>query len=541
MTNNNNPKKTTVDEKSIEQRRIDYLRNAIRDKYDYKKVSLDLKQNWFRDLYVRNPVECILKYCFMYNEANPAKKKGLREFNELWRNLIEYSNINYIPVGRTKEIVEGKKKGDKKEENKKEKKDAAYITLHDLRSFILSASAEYETTDGQKAKTDKKTLSLEKELSDINPGSSDSDEKFMDFYRKYCLDMSNARSTLRYYFVKYVYFFISFQILDFIKVLKRFTQTKPERYITDLYLDSPNANLWSIESGILIDERFDALYQMIDTNKTNGVKLQPPKVLIGAALNHLPLWRSDYIRKADEISPLFLSNNGAKLQISKIVDKTMIFPQNDSDTREGHLKLMEAINKLTLDDFEGFPIDFKKLYHLLFEKIISKGETWDISIKKNKNNEVINDRRRIYTSLKSDDGEFIIGIIDGKYDLSRSALLMALASIKGAIRDDYWLKNDDYSLYEESCFLTLTRVNNILSSSGYLRLPDNIKTLADSKVDNTYKRVFSGKSRSGKETVADILCNSMGEFYEKYNYSPLPFDIAEIPSDKIGNKITGRG
>jgi hypothetical protein len=545
------------DSRSIEVRRVDFLRNALKKKMGIEDVEEEMKNNQFRELYVRNPVENILKYCFMYNSAvrrneTSGKLKDLTGFKELVDKL------------GGKKVLKNQFK-DEVDIEWTVRANGYVTTMRDLKKYILLASNKHENTQ-EKPMTSCETQEANMSLYRIDFSSRDPDKEYTEYFNAYKKRMADASCSMKYYFVKYLYFFVYNQVLEFINILKKISISTPEEFYNNTYewvvILNPNRNPWSIEEGIVKDSKIDQILFPLDPIVDYNQKNSLIKALINASMDNLPIMHSNIkCDDAKKLSPLFqdieistddtevkglseaeikeikrnsleaLLEKGNKdiigkviqLPISKLVNRTQLF-KNPNRNSNVHYVLRDAISKLSPDDFDSYPINLRKLYMLLFEQMLGK---------------VV--RYEEFDKEEIDDGsKYIKSVICDQYDMTRSALLIFLASIKGGLSDCSLLLecNEVSNLFEEKHILNIDRVNSILKRVGYVELQKDRDHPENKGIDEAYSKVFECDDN-------DQLNNfifAVGKFYEENNNTPLPFDIAQISSKKAkAYLMEGRG
>ena len=607
---------------SIEARRIVFLRDALKNRMGIEYVEREMKQEKFRELYVRNPAEIILKYCFMYNSAvmkgeTEGKLKDITAFKHLWKMLGGNDLKSEFMDGHSVKWTKAR--------------NGNYVTMGDLRKFILEASRDYENTS--KAETDDATRSVNVSVNMINFKSPNPDKEFIDCFRELKKKMSDVSCSLRYYFIKYTYFFLYNQVLDFISTLKFFSQSEDKAYYnicrdsTKQIREGKNVerNLWSIKDGIFTDNEIENIINQVpdktadearsswdeslvisddypdeefETNKANDKRMMVG-ALIRAAMNNLPLHHSN-IKCTDvsDLSPLFLDvympkdenendsiedrklkeqirrekrkkslrallkltddpieGTVVQIPLSKLCEKTQIFQNAKKEDSDIHNVLSNAINALTPEDFSSYPIDLKKLYSLLFETILCKSSSLDDenqeldddaeTCKKIQDTNNITEKEMIKSKNKDKKRLYIERIINAEYDMTRSAFLIFLTSIKGALSDYSRLINDKNSLFSygegdaPDYRLDFDRVNSILNRVGYVGLCEEAEY---DEIDEVYANVFDDEYKKDEYNRVFNLISAVSDFYADHNYIPLPFDIAEISANKVKKYIvSGRG
>ncbi len=472
-------------EQSEEIKRIKIFRDALDAGLSSCEVNKKLAEEKLRGIYERNPVELVLKFCFDSNGSeNAFRKYDYKGFLKLWKGL-GYKKSHSVPEIGCETV--GKQK---------------VLTLGKLREYVLTASKP--SVGGVSAKTASVTLNIKNESDELDLTSPESESRLSELLCELSESLSEACESARYYFAKYAYYTVCHQITELKELLASYSQMTPAQALDMIGARGADGYSGSIVAGVYSDIEIEELLYGGNDSKQLG------KELLRASLNNLALRGTSAHR--ENISPLFVSSeDGRYLALSEALrERTVIFAHG-SDPQK-HVECKEAIDKLKISDFYGFALDLGKLYKLLFASVLPDKDE----------------------NSKEYGKKYVTGILEGKYDMSRSAMMLYLLSVKAALFNVSALINDPESPFDKDSVLTLTRVNEVLDRMGYVNVGDNDSSAEDSALDNLYFELFTADTDSG--AVLEALRGRLEEFSDTYGYNPLPFEIAVI-SAKERSKI----
>lgn len=474
-----------------EDRRITILVQALREQKGLRWVSEKLRSEKLRKLYVRNPIEFVLEHCFLCNDTDGAYQKyDQKAFIALWKAL-KYDDAASMDLAIRKEQVG--KTGTK-----------SVVTFGSLREFVLNSSKGGSAAAGNTA-TAQITLEIANRMQTLDVTQADAGEKFNHIFQEYARTFKDSAQSVRFCFAKYVYYLICHQVLELKELLLRFSSMAPRAMLESIREKSGGDYRWSLIGGLRRDNEIE---KQIDVPSSDAKQLS--KELLRAVRNNFVLMGA-----ASSGNGFPLLSTGE--QLSMLTNKTSVFAGTTDAAK--HMECRRIIENMQLSDFYGYAIDFSKLYHLLFERLISKKEAW----------------------FDEDDGrseagkDFIKGILEGKYDMSRSAVLMYLASVRGALFDVERFMKEYNLVFGKDSVLDLTRVNDMLKRMGYVNLGDNVVSEAESEVDNLYYELFI--TPTDNPIALDALSSEIGDFVAEYGYSPIPFEVTDISAKERRKKI----
>lgn len=472
-----------------EERRIAILVQALREQKGLRWVSEKLYSEKLRKLYVRNPIEFVLEHCFLCNDTDRAYQKyNQKAFIALWKAL-KYDDAASVDLTIRKEQI-GKTK--------------RVVTFGSLREFVLNSSKGGSASVGNTA-TAQITLEIANRMQTLDVTQADAGEKFNRIFQEYARTFKDSAQSVRFYFAKYVYYLICHQVLELKELLLQFSSMAPRAMLKSIREKSGGYYRWSLLTGLRRDIEIE---KQIDTPSSDAKQLS--KELLRAVRNNFVLMGA---ASSDNGFPLLSTGE----QLSMLTNKTSVFAETTDAVK--HAECRRIIKNMQVSDFYGYAIDFSKLYHLLFELLISKKETW----------------------FDEDDGQsetgkdFIKGILEGKYDMSRSAVLMYLASVRGALFDVERFTKEYNLVFGKDSVLKLTRVNNMLNRMGYVDIGDNVASEEESAVDNLYYELFI--TPTDNPIALDALSSEIGDFVDEYGYSPIPFEVTDISAKERRKRI----
>lgn len=477
-----------------EERRIAILVQALREQKGLRWVSEKLRSEKLRKLYVRNPIEFVLEHCFLCNDTDGAYQKyDQKAFMTLWKAL-KYDDAASVDLAIRKEQI-GKTK--------------SVVTFGSLREFV-SNSSDGESASVGNTKTAQITLEIANRMQTLDVTQADAGEKFNRIFQEYARTFKDSAQSVRFYFAKYVYYLICHQVLELKELLLQFSSTAPKDVLESIRKKSGGDYRWSLLAGLRRDNEMDQqiIKKQIDAPSSDAKQLS--KELLRAVRNNFVLMGA---ASSGDGFPLLSTGE----QLCMLTNKTSVFAEATDAVK--HAEYRRIIENMQISDFYGYAIDFSKLYHLLFELLISKKETWFDE-----------------ENTQSENGKnFIKGVLDGKYDMSRSAVLMYLASVRGALFNVERFMEEYNLVFGRDSVLDLTRVNKMLKRMGYVNLGDNVGSKAESEVDKLYSKVFS---TSSEDPIAlDALSDEIADFVDEYGYSPIPFEVADISAKERRKRI----
>ena len=472
------------DSQSEEIKRIKIFKKALEQKLSSAEVSEMLSAEKLRGIYERNPVELVLKFCFDSNGVeNAFKKYDYKGFLKLWKSLGYKKTNSIIEIGT--ETV-GKQK---------------VITLGKLMEYVLTSSKP--ALGGMSAKTASVTLDIKTEWDAIDLSLPDAESRLGKLLTELSQSLCESCESARYYFAKYAYYTVCHQITELIELLSAYVDLTPAQALNMISAKGGESYAGSIVAGVYSDAEIEEFLYASNDGKQLG------KELLRASLNNLAL-RGTSAQRAN-ISPLFTGENGKYLTLSEALrERTVIFAGGNDLTKHEFCK--NAVEGLKISDFYGFALDFGKLYNLLFASVLPEDED----------------------GTKEYGKKYVSDVLDGKYDMSRSAMMLYLLSVKNALFNVSALIDDPESPFDKDSVLTLTRVNQVLNRMGYVNVRDNVSSEEDSALDDLYYELFIAEDSSG--AVLEALKSRLEEFADTYGYNPLPFEIAVI-SAKERSKI----
>lgn len=460
-----------------DEKRVLIFREALKEEKGLRWVNEKLSAEKLRALYSRNPLEFALKHCLLCNDSDNAYRKyNHKAFLALWKEIKP--EMAFLGVKLATE-----KNGSQK-----------MITFGTLREFVLTSSREKEQQNGL-ATEDTYTSLVEQELERIDVTQPTAYDVFRHAFANCCNLLCETSQPTRYYFAKYIYYIICHQIMELKEILTEFTFMKPMEFLAKIKDGSRTYYKWSLRKCMLDHTEVENLVYKEDVDK------QPSKVLLKALLDY-------FVLKGASTTSAHMGLLEPGDQLSVLRNKTQIF--KDGTDREKHEAFVVAIQEMKLSDFYGYAINFNKLFHLLFERILDKEVTWTDDTQ----------RRQDYRK------KYIVGVLNGQYDMSRSAVLLFLASAKGALFDVENLKLNKDVLFNDSETLELTRTNHMLNRMGYVNVGDDCSYEQSDQVDGIYFEIFDAPHT---ELVAlDSFSDTIAEFVAEYGFNPIPFELSEI-------------
>lgn len=490
-----NSKSNSNDEFSEEEQRILIFRDALQQRKGELWVSKELKAKRLRAIYTRNPIELVILYCLQSNDTNGAfKTYDLNGFIKLVKSLpkIAPPEEDLTTFGHLHD----------------------YVERHNaFRDFI---------DDDERRSLPAITQKIKKEIDGLDKTSPSAEGRFIDIYHQHLMYLVNTSSSIQYYVSKYIYYILCAQILEFKEILSMFSENTPEKALHLILEDKEHYSQWTLAGKIAFDEKVESSVENDDNS------LQISKILLSSLTKYFPLYGKLQSR-ADSVSPLFVhmsdSNKdaGTKRVISfaQLKDETFIFESSSNfANKKLHIEKEKAINALTISDFYGFRIDYNQLYGILFETIsgaknyVLEDESIEVAEKEKSEQKI--------------QSKFLRSIVGGTMDVSRSALLMLLASAKSVIDSTDLLLTGDYSILRKD-ILDLDRVNYILNRVGYVDLSDDDDELS---FDSIYEIFFDTYVEEEKNiSYINDLTIAVSDFIETHGQSAMPFEMTEISSE----------
>lgn len=496
---------------SEELKRIKIFRQALFEKKGIKWVNEALASMRLRALYPRNPVEFALKYCFICNDTEGAPKYNHKDFNKLWDSLETITKDcknNFELSGK--------------------------LTFGQLRKFVLENS-DNDNLARPALHTQNFTNIISDDLQGIDVTKANALSEFKSAFTKCCEQLSEASYSIRFYFAKYTYYIICHQIIEFLEILTEFSTTTPYEFLTSY--DNRNIGkhyFWSLKKGIYDDEVIefmlrkkvygDTIYDSpadedimvgADADYAKKAKDEPDKELKSELLRSI---LNNFILYGTSQTDTYFKPFGKNKSLSEIKNQYKIF--SDAKDKETHATLINGVRDSRISDFYGYPINYNTLYYLLFEKIIS-------------HDPISNDKEQ--SEQRKD---YLLGILKGNFDMSRSAVLLFLASATGALLDYSKLEKDSDIHFIKDDALTLGRINHMLNRMGYVNVGDESPSEDPYVVDEIYYELFTAVQ---KNVIAlDSFSDAIYDIFDEKKYNPLPLDISKMSTDKRKKQILKR-
>ena len=493
---------------SDEEKRILVFRQALEGRRGCRWTAQRLREQGLRAIYPRNPVEFVLQFCLLCNDREDAAPYDQRRFVKLARSLLRSEEA--------RETADSTRRRS--------------LTLGELRAYLLDNAAQeslYAPSPG--ARTASITLRIREEFQQIPSGTAEAERWLRDHFRQHIRDLSGACASLRFYLSKYVYFLACHQILELKRLLLTYSETSPARLLAAWRGEvmEQHLNKWSLLWGVRNDPEVERRIQRAgerDEEESGKADQADSRVLLNALLNAFILSGSP--ADSQEQSPLFLRDDGKPVSLSQLRDLTSLFPAQRRDDRR-HQAARAALETLSIPNFYGCRLHWGKIYWMLFAILSAAGEGL---------------RAADDPEAEADDGvcsDFIRGLLQGRYDLSRPALLMALASVKGALRDIPALEREADTLFTAGEYLSLERADHILNRVGYVDVMDEDREDAGAAFDPIYRDIFEAEPDS--LVALDSLADSVDSFREARRYSPIPFEITELSAQEAHRRMLRNG
>lgn len=470
-----------------EEQRILIFRDALIQQKGEEWVSAELKKNKLRAIYTRNPIELVIYYCLKANDTELAYKKyDLKEFIKLVKSLpsIEPSGVDLTTFGQLHEYVD------------------SYKNIREI-------------SDEERHSIPARTQGIKKRVEIIDKTLPTSEEQFVEIFHEHSIHLRDTSESIRYYVSKYIYYVICAQILEFKEILTSFSKATPQKALQDIYNDKELYSRFTLVNKIACDKNVESSVEN-DENQS----LQISKVLLSLLTKNFPLYGSAQ-STADSVSSLFVHAQKA-ISIAQLKDETAIFESSSNFAdNDLHLEKAIAIQSLKLSDFYGFKIDYNQLYSILFETL-SGGPKSEYASLYEYDKAV--EEEKIERKIQS---RFLRSVVAGTMDVSRSALLMLLASAKSVIESTNLLGDNYYSVMPVEDRLDLDRINYILNRVGYIKIQSD----DESSFDFIYY-VFFDNCVEYEDNISyiDDLIVATSDFIAKYGQSAMPFEITEISS-----------
>lgn len=409
--------------------RISILVNGIKNQRGLQYVNSELTKVGLKEVYVRNFHELILYWCFKNNDDNSEYKVGAREyirikkkcymFNETQRELMNtYDKLNTfsgkITLRMIREYVEN---------NSKKSEDMELCT----KSITFHMKEEINRLDISNLG--------EEQLCDTIFGLAQSGNNLM--------NLTSKCEKTRYYFVKYLQYFIEYHIQEFIDLLNEFsnmTIEQLEKLINDEELDNSSYLPWSVKKTVF-DMLTAADYKDNIFGQEKRLVLIMQIVSQAVCLEGTPLCE-------DNVSPLLKTSEGKLKSWSDIKNIGHIFRVSKSDVIENDKQIIDEqkqqmrkleFQNLTVENFIDYPIKISALANMIFQ--IDK--------------DVLDNK-----SLIENQKDRLINAIQGNAEISRDVLLYFIMMMDQMFKD----KPRQLPSNEK---LTEARVNNILSKCGF--------------------------------------------------------------------------
>ncbi len=298
-----------------------------------------------RPLYSRNPYECVAIHCLKCNETpNAYTKYNWETFQSLYDECIKGLGRR---VGEGVSPIAYVRK--ENQSSDKKQSDSEIITLGALRKYLVD-NAEVDSEDGHSIFdiiTGGITIDFSEELNGIDLTRPDAKETFITFFKEHTAQLSNAVQSMRYYFVKYIYYLACHQILELKDLLLEMSNYSPDEYARKIRGKKQGNGLHTVSLTIR-----DGLLD--DLSKENDSRKQKDKLLLHAALKNFILTgkstSDSYFKILDsntaQISTLY--NNKGGLIFSNAKRQTEI--ENNRDSVHDAEKII-AKNNLAVQEF----------------------------------------------------------------------------------------------------------------------------------------------------------------------------------------------
>ncbi len=483
-----------------EERRVKVLVQALHKQKGLTWVENELARQRLRKLYLRNPVEFVLRHVFLSNEVDGAYKKySYADFLVLWEKVNAFEQMPEETFGNP-------------------------ITFGSLHDYVEKMSKRGPQSND--ASTARFTMVISQGANQIDVCSSNAEEELCELYREYLADMVEAVGSVRFYICRTLYYIICNQILELKSILSYFSATPAKEVYHDLSKISSFQNRWSLLCPVV--------RQDLESRLENNKKPQLTRQLLQSVLDRFVL-KGTPADDSSYFKVLYKPNSS----MSDLKNLTPIFPQkidfdiddifsikkqtgksykNKRDAEQHcirHAELKKAIEEIKISDFFPYPIDLSKLYDLIFELPGMVAEPQNMTV----------DR-------KGYGNQYLSAVLFGKQDMSRSTMLLFFASAKGLL-----FKPNELTLIEDLPFakdweLTGDKVNAMLNRCGYVDVGDE-----KNKAENVYLKIFDSEWRVF-EVVFESLADAMVWCADDYGYSPIPFEVKNISSQKRREKIT---
>lgn len=443
---------------------------ALKEHWPLAKLEQKLTEKRLKTLFLRNPFEVILWFCLAQNQT--GNLYGVEEFRNLADALVK---------------------------EQKEETTTIKFTLAGIKKFLHETA---EPSEEFFLETAKITTMIRTEFETINFGSENAEECFVRLFKKNRELLRRYSQAIEYYLNYYVFYLVSHEVLEFIEILKKISSLdvrESVQWLRNRTVDGTVHGQWSLMEQYWNDEKMMRTLEryaaacndgVLAKNKAAEVR-QMDKFLLGDLQQKFVLGGSPSEPKENS---LLLCGTLSKT----IGEQTLIF-EGDS---EKHKRLKEEIQALTLSDFQYYAIDLNKLYHLLFE--VPRGV--EASEKGGK------DKRT-----------FLRNLLSGNADISRSAMLLCLLSMRGALFNRVYLESAERFLGDEFVRLNVDRIDSILHRLGYP--PLGIGILDHEKF---YYEVFEKKL-----FPMEILDAFNQDFHELSGENDLlPYEVRELECKK---------
>lgn len=490
-----NLKKESKKELSEEELRILIFREALIEKRGEKWVSSKLKEKKLRALYLRNPSELVLYYCFLCNDTPRASRTY--DYSEFKRLLKILPKIAPPDMGIT--------------------------TFGDLHDYISNPYSSPEQNDDRHT-LGTMTLEFENAVNNLDKSSPSAEKRLINIYHEHFLYMVNVSGSIRYYISKYIYYVICAQIFELKELLSFFSNHSSENALKNL----GTYGTWTLAGDITSSPEV-----------FNGK--QPAKALLQALAQSFVLYGKPE-NDINAVNPLFVhtaTNRSKKVQpgtrsiisFSLLRDQTPIFDETvNSANRRLHDEIKKGIDDLGLKDFYDFKINYFRLYTLLIERVLGEKTYSELNPYK----KIPSDIKDIETKAHNLKRNYFQSILSGTADVSRSALLVILAGAKAVIESTDSLLKGRNKIPEKD-ILRLKRINSILKRVGYVALSDDEEEFS---YDEIYMPFFDAYvEEEDNISYIEDLPIAIDNFINKHDQSIIPFEITAISSLAAHNKL----
>lgn len=415
------------DNTTDKKRRISILVNGIKNQRGLQYINSELTQAGLKEVYVRNFHELILYWCFKNNDDNSAYKVGSKEYESIKKecNMFKETRKELMNTFDKNNTFSGK------------------ITLRMLREYVQNNS---KMSDDMELFTKSITFHMKEEINRIDISHFGEDELCDTIIGlaqsgNNLMNLTSKCEKTRYYFVKYLQFFIEYHIQEFIDLLNEFSDMTIEQLEFMMnHFDNSSYLPWSVKKTVF-DMLTAADYKDNLFGQEKRLVLIMQIVSRAVCLEGTPLCE-------DNVSPLLKTSEGKLKSWSDIKNIGHIFRVSKSDVIENDKHIIDEqkqqmrkaeIQNLTVENFIDYPIKISALAAMIFQT--DKAET---------------DNKNLLENQK----ERLKNAIQGNAEISRDVLLYFIMMMDQVFKD----KRRQLTSNEK---LTEARVNSILSKCGF--------------------------------------------------------------------------